>query len=69
MNFLSQSKAIAKKLLVTSDDVTRPPMLIAHVIGTPVDLNVLWNPLFVCFSGLGSICRQSRLIEIYPIDL
>ena len=36
---LSQSKVIARKLLVTYDDVTRPPMLIAEVIGAPVNLN------------------------------
>ena len=36
---LSQSKVIARKLLVTYDDVTRPPLLIAEVSGAPVNLN------------------------------
>ena len=36
---LSQSKVIARKLLVTNDDVTRPPLLIAEVSGAPVNLN------------------------------
>ena len=35
---LYQSKVIAKKLLVTYDDVTRPPLLIAEVSGAPVNL-------------------------------
>ena len=35
----SQSKVIAMKLLVTYDDVTRPPLLIAEVSGAPVNLN------------------------------
>ena len=34
-----QLKVIAIKLLVTYDDVTRPPMLIAEVIGAPVNLS------------------------------
>ena len=38
-SILSQSKVFARKLLVTYDDVTRPPMLIAEVIGAPVNLN------------------------------
>ena len=36
---LSQSKVIAMELLVTYDDVTRPPLLIAEVSGAPVNLN------------------------------
>ena len=36
---LSQSKDIARELLVTYDDVTRPPLLIAEVSGAPVNLN------------------------------
>ena len=36
---LSQLKVIARILLVTHDDVTQPPLLIAEVIGAPVDLN------------------------------
>ena len=36
---VSQSKVIARKLLVTYDDVTRPPLLIAEVSGAPVNLN------------------------------
>ena len=35
----SQSKVIARKLLVTYDDVTRPPRPIAEVSGAPVNLN------------------------------
>ena len=34
-----QSKVIARKLLVTYDDVTRPPLLIAEVSGAPVNFN------------------------------
>ena len=34
-----QSKVIARKLLVTYDDVTRPPLLIAEVSGAPVNLS------------------------------
>ena len=36
---LSQSKVIVRKLLVTYADVARPPLLIAEVIGAPVNLN------------------------------
>ena len=36
---LSQSKCIARKLLVTYDDVTRPSLLIAEVISAPVHLH------------------------------
>ena len=36
---LSQSKDIARKLLVAYDDVTRPPLLIAEVNDAPVNLN------------------------------
>ena len=35
----SQSKFIARQLLVTYDDVTRPPLLIAEVSGALVNLN------------------------------
>ena len=36
---LSQSKFISRKLLVTYDDVARPTMFIAEVIGAAVNLN------------------------------
>ena len=36
---LSQSKAIARELLVTYDDVARPLLLTAEVIGAIVNLN------------------------------
>ena len=66
---LSQSKVIAKKLLVTSDDVMWPRMHIAHVFETPDDLNIPINLLFVFVSRLGSFWRKSGLVEVYPIDL
>ena len=36
---LPQWKVIARKLLVTYDDVTRPPLLIAEVSGAPVNFS------------------------------
>ena len=36
---LSETKVIAWKLLVTYDDVTQPPLVIAEVGGAPVNLN------------------------------
>ena len=36
---MSQSKVIARELMVTHDDVTRPSLLIAEVIGVPVNFN------------------------------
>ena len=37
-SILFQSKVIPRKLLLTYDDVTRPPLLIAEVSGAPVNL-------------------------------
>ena len=50
---LSQSKVIVRKLLVTYNDVKRPQMLIAEVIGALVNLNGLLTLRFVCFDCLG----------------
>ena len=36
---LSQSNVLTRKLLVTYDDVTRPPLLIAEVSGAHVNFN------------------------------
>ena len=58
---LSQSKVIARKLMVTYDDVTRPPLLIAEVSGAPVNLRRLFNTMFCMCWLLGVVLSQTKM--------
>ena len=55
----SQSKVIARTLLVTYDDVTRPPLLIAEVSGAPVKWLV--NTTFCMFWLLMVVLTQIKM--------
>ena len=55
---MPQTNITVQKLLVTFDDVTRPPVLIAEVTGVSADLDAHKPLIWACFDCLGLFLHE-----------